>query len=102
MVNNDKNINLNRPALQNLCSQFYSYIPHNFGFQKMHNFVIDTKQKVKEKLDLLGSLENIQIATKLLKGDDKNKDGNMIDLNYNKLECDIKSMDRSEKMYEII
>lgn len=36
--------------INDLSSQFYSYIPHDFGFQKMQNFVLDTEQKVKTKL----------------------------------------------------
>lgn len=97
---NNKN---NKVQLQNLCSQFYSYIPHNFGYQRMENFVIDTKQKVKEKIDLLSSLENIQIATKLLKDNNINpEDVNMIDQNYGKLNCNIKSLNKTDKMYKLI
>lgn len=36
-----------------LSSQFYTLIPHDFGFQKMQAFVIDTEQKVKDKLEML-------------------------------------------------
>ena len=69
----------------------------------MENFVIDTKQKVKEKIDLLSSLENIQIATKLLKDNNVNpEEVNMIDKNYEKLSCDMKSMNRTDKMYKLI
>lgn len=31
-------------------NDFYSYIPHDFGFQKMSNFILDSEQKVKAKL----------------------------------------------------
>ena len=37
--------------LQELSNKFYCFIPHNFGFKKMSNFVIDTNDKLKEKLD---------------------------------------------------
>lgn len=36
-----------------LSSKFYTYVPHNFGMQKMSNFVIDTIEKLKEKLELV-------------------------------------------------
>lgn len=52
--------------LLKLSGDFYSEIPHDFGFQKMVNFVLDTEQKVKAKLEMLQSLEDIQVFTKLL------------------------------------
>jgi len=30
-----------------LSSDFYTLIPHDFGFQKMANFVLDNEEKVK-------------------------------------------------------
>jgi len=46
--------------------EFYSYIPHDFGFAKMQQFVLDTDVKVKAKLEMLQTLEDIQVFTKLL------------------------------------
>ena len=43
----------NKHDLNELCEDFYSYIPHDFGFQKMYNFVLNTPKKVKNKLDML-------------------------------------------------
>jgi poly [ADP-ribose] polymerase len=37
-------------------SEFYSCIPHDFGFNKMIQFVLDSEQKVKAKLEMLQSL----------------------------------------------
>jgi len=42
-----------KESLADLTSSFYTYIPHNFGFQKMAHFIIDTKEKLKEKMDLI-------------------------------------------------
>jgi poly [ADP-ribose] polymerase len=39
--------------LKELTNMFYTYIPHNFGFKNMANFVINTIEKLKEKLDLI-------------------------------------------------
>ena len=90
-----------KSTFQTLSSQFYSLIPHDFGFQKMSNFILDTEEKVKTKLDMLQSLSDIQIATKLL-SEAVSPDENLIDSNYRKLNCKIKPIDRSGKDYTLI
>ena len=40
-------------ALAELTNMFYTFIPHNFGFKNMSNFVINSVDKLKEKLDLI-------------------------------------------------
>jgi len=52
--------------VKSLSSQFYSLIPHDFGFQKMINFILDTEEKVKQKLDMLAAISDMKITTKLL------------------------------------
>ena len=42
-----------KESIEELSGQFYTNIPHNFGMQKMRLFVIDTNEKLKEKLDLI-------------------------------------------------
>ena len=39
--------------LAELSSKFYTYIPHNFSMKHMSNFIINTTEKLKEKLDLI-------------------------------------------------
>ena len=39
--------------LAELSSKFYTYIPHNFSMKHMSNFIINTPEKLKEKLDLI-------------------------------------------------
>lgn len=31
-------------------NDFYSFIPHDFGFGKMHNYILKTEKQVKDKL----------------------------------------------------
>ena len=45
-----------------LSSEFYTHIPHNFGFKKMSNFIINTTEILKQKLDLIQALVDIQVA----------------------------------------
>jgi poly [ADP-ribose] polymerase 2/3/4 len=46
--------------LAKLSGEFYTLIPHNFGFQKMSNFTINTDVMLKSKLDLIQTLVDIQ------------------------------------------
>ena len=40
----------NRDVIVKHSNDFYSYIPHDFGFKQMSLFILDTEQKVKQKL----------------------------------------------------
>ncbi|KAH9730499.1 poly (ADP-ribose) polymerase 2 [Citrus sinensis] len=42
-----------RRKLEQLSGEFYTVIPHDFGFQKMGDLVIDTPQKLKLKLEMV-------------------------------------------------
>ena len=60
------NKNPSNEKLTLLSSQFYSQIPHNFGFKKMVNFIIDSKEKIKEKIDIITSLHDMKITLNIL------------------------------------
>jgi poly [ADP-ribose] polymerase len=36
----------NNPEINRLSGKFYSLIPHDFGFQKMINFILNDKDKI--------------------------------------------------------
>jgi poly [ADP-ribose] polymerase len=74
--------------LSSLSSEFYTLIPHDFGFKKMANFIINNQAIVKDKLQLVEQLGDIQIANKLMKSK-SNEELNEIDNNYHKLGCKI-------------
>jgi hypothetical protein len=100
-------------------SLFYTYIPHNFGFANMSNFIINTEEKLKEKIDLINNLLDIKVAfnmreTRSLKrraaaldnppavkgakgkakaADKVEKQENLIDQNYADLKCKITPLD---------
>lgn len=65
----------------------------------MYNFILDSEKKVKEKLDMLQSISDIQIATKLL--EDASKSENLIDDHYQKLKCKIVPLDPAVKLFSI-
>ena len=90
-----------RSELERLSSKFYSLIPHDFGFQKMSTFILDSEEKVKTKLDMLQSLSDMQVATKLL-DQGSSPEENLLDANYRKLDCHLKPVDPSSKEYQKI
>jgi len=52
--------------ISKLSNDFYIHIPHNFGMKHMSNFIINTHEKLKEKLELIQNLIDIKIAHKIL------------------------------------
>ncbi|KAK6185449.1 hypothetical protein SNE40_007679 [Patella caerulea] len=79
------------------CDAFYTRIPHNFGMRQPPT--IRTKPQVKEKLQLLEALGDIEIAIKILKSGDKSE--NPIDRHYHSLKCDIGVLDKTHPDYKI-
>uniref|UniRef100_A0A2P2QAK7 NAD(+) ADP-ribosyltransferase n=1 Tax=Rhizophora mucronata TaxID=61149 RepID=A0A2P2QAK7_RHIMU len=55
-----------RMKLEQLSGEFYTVIPHDFGFKKMCEFVIGTPLNLKFKLEMVEALGEIEVATKLL------------------------------------
>ncbi|KAF2315027.1 hypothetical protein GH714_037613 [Hevea brasiliensis] len=58
-----------REKLEELSGEFYTIIPHDFGFRKMRDFVIDTHYKLKCKLEMVEALGEIELAASLFKDD---------------------------------
>ena len=93
--------------LSNLSDQFYTLIPHNFGFAKMSNFVINSTEKLKEKLELITNLVDINTAfakksSGAAKKSDKKFKPNPTDTNYESLNCDIEPLDPACSEYKML
>jgi hypothetical protein len=96
-----------KAKLQQLSDRFYTVIPHNFGMQKMANFVIDSREKVVEKLDLINNLIDINVAVK----DDESTEPctqnsdlapNPLDKTYDSLKCNIKALDPKSAEHKLL
>ncbi len=87
--------------LYDLSSEFFTVIPHDFGFQKMSQFVINTKEKLKEKLDMVQALGDIEIASRLIEEGGKSGLAE-VDSNYEKLKCKIVPLEENSEDYKII
>ena len=100
----DKN-KINTKEIYDLSSQYFSIIPHNFGMNHMHKFVINSSERIKEENDLLDSIKNIKVISGILQQDNNKKEGkNEISLKEKMDEFiyDIKYIPKEEKIYSII
>lgn len=61
----------------------------------MSNFVIDSASKLKEKLEMVESLSEIEIATKILERTKDLSEHNILNDHYKRLNCDIKGIERN-------
>lgn len=89
-----------RNDLEGLSSRFYSLIPHDFGFQKMANFIINTQEKLKQKVEMLDSLSDMKIATNILES--TGTSGSAVDDHYKKLNCNLKALDKKDPIYDML
>ncbi|KAB7502845.1 Poly [ADP-ribose] polymerase 3 [Armadillidium nasatum] len=84
-----------------LSSQFYTFIPHNFGRKTPP--VICTEDVVDKKKEMMMTLTDIEIAQSLLKKDDQAEENmNPIDAQYKKLECDLERIDNNSEEFKTI
>jgi poly [ADP-ribose] polymerase len=87
-------------SLSDLSSQFYSLIPHDFGFKQMASFIINSKERLKEKIGMLENLTDMKIATTILEQSSSNL--SPVDEHYIKLKCGIKPLDRSDPVFQLL
>ncbi|KAM7274788.1 hypothetical protein ACFE04_016654 [Oxalis oulophora] len=91
----------NRAMLEQLSGEFYTVIPHDFGFKKMRDFIIDTPRKLKCKLELVEALGEIELATKLLKEDPGLQDDPLYS-HYHRLQCDLTPLKDDSEEFSLI
>ncbi|OWF38950.1 poly [ADP-ribose] polymerase 3-like [Mizuhopecten yessoensis] len=93
-----------RNTLAALSSKFYTLIPHNFGRKVPPT--IDDLETVRQKMDMLLVLGDIEMAQSLQKqsGDKKSagKEPHPHDVNYSLLKCKLDLLDKKSKEYQIL
>ncbi|KAI4982879.1 hypothetical protein ZWY2020_023371 [Hordeum vulgare] len=87
--------------LEELTGEFYTVIPHDFGFKKMREFIIDTPEKLKAKLEMVEALGEIEIATRLLEDDQSDRDDPLY-ARYKQLHCDFTPLEVDSEEYSMI
>ncbi|KAB7499235.1 Poly [ADP-ribose] polymerase 3 [Armadillidium nasatum] len=96
-----KKTNKSNAKMVELSSQFYTFIPHNFGRKTPP--VICTEDVVDKKKEMMMTLTDIEIAQSLLKKDDQAEENmNPIDAQYKKLECDLERIDNNSEEFKTI
>ncbi|XP_064610913.1 poly [ADP-ribose] polymerase 2-like [Liolophura sinensis] len=85
-------------ALEQACSEFYTRIPHDFGMRQPP--LIRTKQCLKEKIQLLEALDDIEVAMRTLETGDMSI--NPVDRHYQSLHCDLSVMDKQSEDFQLI
>ena len=91
----------NRSKLEKLSSTFFTYIPHKIG-RNMQAHIIDTKEKVKAKLELLQNLLDIQSAQEIMDKKSTTKvemQENPLDKNYRGLNCRLTPIPAGNSVY---
>jgi len=81
------------------CNDFYTRIPHEFGFRTPP--IIRTHADVKKKLELLETLADIQVALKILSAE-QDTDTNPIDRHYQQLKVEIEAMSAESKERKLV
>lgn len=76
-------------SLADLSAQFYTLIPHDFGFKKTSLFVINNQKALKTKLELVQSLGEAVITKELLKKTEAALSVHPIDQHYLSLKAEI-------------
>ncbi|CAL9120578.1 unnamed protein product [Musa textilis] len=90
-----------RKKLEELSGEFYTVIHHDFGFRKMREFVIDSPSKLKRKLEMVESLAEIEIATKLLKDDSETQDDPLY-CRYEQLQCELSPIEADNNEFAMV
>ena len=101
---NDKK-SINTKEIYDLSSKYFTIIPHNFGMNNMHKFVINSQERIKEENELLDSIKNIKIVSGILQQtNNNNKEKNEISLKekLNEFKYIVAYVSKEENIYSII
>lgn len=88
----------NRELLE-ACNQFYTRIPHDFGLRPPP--IIRSEEELKEKIELLEALSDIQIAVKVVQSSGDSEE-HPLDRQYKSLHCGLQPLEPSAHEYQVI
>ena len=103
----DNTSKINTKEIYDLSSKYFSIIPHNFGMNHMHKFVINSQERIKEENELLDSIKNIKIVSGILQQDKKEnlnegKDEISLKEKLDEFIYNIKFLPKDDNVYSII
>lgn len=85
--------------LLDACNQFYTRIPHDFGLKPPP--IIRSEAELKEKIELLEALSDIQIAVKMVQSS-KDSEEHPLDQQYKSLCCGLQPLEPSGEDFQTI
>jgi poly [ADP-ribose] polymerase len=88
--------------LKQLSGRFYTVIPHNFRFNKMISFIINSSAKVREKIELLETLDAVKQGVEMKFEPKINVKTNPVDEQYARLGAALTVVSPSSEEYDII
>ncbi|CAG8809596.1 19643_t:CDS:2, partial [Dentiscutata erythropus] len=92
-------VNIDQGNLEQLSNEFYTVIPHSFGMRTPP--IISTLDLLKEKLDMVEALGEIEIAASLIKSADSKI--NLLDSHYNSLNLEkMEPLDHDSEEFKLI
>ena len=91
---------ISRAEIAKLSSEYYTLIPHSFGFSVPPP--INKRSMIKKEMELLESLSEIQIATHILSEHKKIKQKHIIDEYFETLNCQCQPLNTDDTEFKII
>ena len=88
--------------ISDLTSQYYIKIPHNFGFNHMSRFIIDSSEKLEKEIELIENIKNIKVTSSIIQEKAKNSIQGELVTKYVELECNITVLEKDNYKYEFI
>jgi hypothetical protein len=82
------------------CNRFYTLIPHDFGLKTPP--LLNDSKIIKEKMEMLNSLLEIEIAYRILNVDSDDNADDLIDIYYKNLHCEMEVLDEQSDVYQHI
>ncbi|XP_055949257.1 poly [ADP-ribose] polymerase 1-like isoform X2 [Argiope bruennichi] len=87
-----------KSKITEVSNRFFTLIPHNFGLKKPP--LLDNESIINNKIEMLDSLLQIEIAYSIIKGDGEDEDP--IDVHYRNLKADIEIVEKDTDEYLLI
>lgn len=79
-------------------NRFYTLIPHDFGMKKPTP--LDNEEIIKQKIEMLDNLLEIEVAYSMLKGAEGDKSKDVIDVHYEKLKTDLEYLEKETEDFK--
>lgn len=83
-----------------LSNKFYTIVPHVFGPEGIK--IINNRKILKEKIEMVETLLEMEVATTLIKQEEVSSDKDPIDVHYEALKTKLEPLDPDNEDYEII